>query len=132
MYIPHIRRIYSRPWQVGRLTNPGKVAACVQVAVRPETTFFADKTMANTRANGPATRTSFTGVSRVDVLHGNTGGLCLVFDKSLQLSECPTMQPSPHPVTSFDPVSDIGQILHCDFGDAFCYRFLNNRFACLK
>lgn len=84
MLIPDIRRVYSRPWRNGGFANPGKVATCVQVAVRPETTVYAHETMPDARADVSTVGTGPDGVGRVHVLNGDAHRFGLVFDEDLK------------------------------------------------
>lgn len=129
MFIPDIRCVYSHPWRDGRPANPGKIPTCIQVAVRPETTVRALETMFRALSQFSTTRAHPAGVGRVDVLNRDARSFRLVLNKGLKLSPCPAVESGAYPLTGFNPVANVRQILHRDFGDAGLDGGLNDGFA---
>jgi hypothetical protein len=123
-----MRRIYSRPWRNGSLTNPGKIPTCIQVGVRPETTGTLE-TMFDSCTQLPAGRTGLAGVGRVHVLDRDPNGIGFVFDKALQLPESPTVEPCAHAPARSEVIADVREILHDDLGSPDASGFLDNAFA---
>src|SRR6202041_1705196 len=111
----HTRRIYSPPWRDGSLANPDKIPTCIQVSVRPETTGTLE-TMSAACTQLPAVRTALAGVGRIHVHDRDSGGTSLVVDKTLQLPECPTVQPGAHAPATPQSIADVRQVLHHDRG----------------
>ena len=102
IHTPNIRRIYSRPRQRGTAADAGKVATCVQVAVRPQTTVGTLEPMLRAFAQLSTTRAGLAGIGRVDV-----------FDRD----------------THLDPLADVRQVFHRDFGDTGLDGGLNDGLA---
>lgn len=127
--IPNIRRIYGHPWREGTLANAGKVSACVQVGVRPQTTLIAHKTMFGAPAKTSAPRACLAGIGRVDVLDRDARSARLVFDEGLQLSKAPPMESGAHPPAAVDPASDVRQVLHRDLADPCSFSLGHNGLA---
>jgi hypothetical protein len=127
--IPNIRRVYSRPWQRGTATNPGKVSTGIAVGVRPETTRLAHETMPDALADTSTTGARLAGVGGIDVLDRDPCRLGLVFDKALKLPECPAVQSRPHALAGLDAVADVGEVLHHDLGRLDAPRLGDDRLA---
>src|SRR5882762_3596576 len=124
----HMRRIYNRPWRNGSLANPGKIPTCIQVSVRPETTGTLE-TMLEPCTQLPARRAGLAGVGRIDVHDGDPNRTGLVFDKALQLPECPAVQSGAHTPARAEAIANVREVLHHDRGGTNVSGFLENRLA---
>jgi hypothetical protein len=127
--IPNIRRIYSRPWRDSGLANPGKIPACVQVGVRPETTLFTHETMLGAFPKLAAMSACLAGASRIDVSNLDAGGGSFVLYKALRLSPGPTVEPGAHPLFRFYPVANMRQILQRHDANSGVHGILDDGFA---
>src|ERR1700694_2327000 len=111
----HIRRIYGRRRQQGTAADPGKIATCVQVGVRPQTTGTLE-TMPDPLTECAARGTRLARIGRIDVLNHDTDRPCLVLDEGLQLPKGPAVQARADALASLDALADVGQVLQCDSG----------------
>lgn len=94
----------------------GYIPRCVEVGIQGVTAVMAfDKSPMSGSMETSTLGTLFTGISRVTIDHPDAflGGL--VFDKPLELVECPLM----HPFVVFGRSPDISQPLHNDYITAF-------------
>src|SRR5665213_669700 len=107
----HMRAHYIARWSKNTHSNLRKIAGRIAVAVREDTTRLAGEPMPRTLPDGSTFATGLRRVRRIHVDHSDTGSRSLVFDKGLQLSPRPPMQPSTHPFAHLDTLSDVRQVL---------------------
>jgi hypothetical protein len=106
----HMRAHYIAHWSKNTHPNLRKIAGRIAVAVREDTTRLAGEPMPQALPPLPADRAGLRGVRRIHI-DGDAGSRSLVFDKGLQLSPRPPMQPGPHALAHLDTLSDVRQVL---------------------
>lgn len=94
-----------------------------------ETTARTGKPMLLTSATLTTDRASLRGVRRVDIYRANPCGVRLVFDKGLQLSPRPPMQPASDTFSGADAVADMCQVFQCNQAGICTNRFLDKLLA---
>lgn len=77
----------------------------------------------------PAYTARFGRVSRVNKHHGQSGALCLVAHKVLELSKSPSMQPCPYSLSGLYVGADIGKVFEANFTCPDTDGFSNDGFA---
>lgn len=85
------RRIYGRPGRDGRLAQPGRVSACIQVALGSETIGSVPETKGVVSAERAGARTHLPGPGRVCGFHCAAPSVRLVLNEALKRSSCPPM-----------------------------------------
>ena len=126
--LPYIRAVYIAPWRKGSLAKPGMVARCINVAVRPATT-FAGKAMLHPRTDLTTFGATLAGIGWIGKDRGDAHFRRLIGGEVLQLPEGPTMEARPHSQARFDAVADVGQILHRDGPRADAHSLCDDLFA---
>ena len=81
------------------------------------------------RANYSTVRANFRSIGRVNIENIYTRCLGLVFNKLLEFTPSPAVQPRAYTLSGFNSLTNIGQIFHDNYASIRGYSFINNRLA---